>query len=92
MSAIIEQLVIALNNYGPVLTMVAVLLVLNSIFIYRDWRREDSQRKQIAILHKTHNEIVIPLLTECKEAIAGCREVIGQNSVIITGWLQHGGR
>lgn len=80
----------ALNEYGPALVVVAVLLVLNGFFIWRDWKREQSQQKQIDKLHEVHNGVVIPLLAECKEAIAGCKEVIAQNSRLIEGWLTHG--
>jgi len=81
----IAELATAMNQYGPVLTMVASLIVLNGVFMWRDWRREATQQQQIAELHRSHNDIVLPLLTDCKEVIA-------QNSLIITGWLQHGGR
>jgi hypothetical protein len=80
----------ALNEYGPALVVVAVLLILNGFFIWRDFKREARQQKQIDALHQTHNGVVIPLLTECKEAIAGCKEVISQNSRLIEGWLTHG--
>ena len=80
----------ALNDYGPALVVVAALLVLNSFFIWRDYLREARQQNQLDELHKAHNQIVLPLLTECKEAIGACREVIKQNSQIINDWITHG--
>lgn len=79
----ISELAEVLNNYGPALTVVAALFGLNGFFIWRDYRREGAQQREIAILQKVHNETVIPLLVECREAIASCREVINQNSHII---------
>jgi hypothetical protein len=79
-----------LNQYGPVLTIVSCLLLTNGFFILRDWRRETQQREQITALQANHNDIVIPLLTECNHMIAGCQEVIRQNSQIIAGWLNRG--
>lgn len=86
----IIELAKAMNDYGPVLIIIAALLVLNGSFIWRDFRRESKQQHQIEELQRIHNDTIIPLLTDCKEAIAGCREVISQNSTIITGWLQRG--
>lgn len=82
----------ALNSYGPVIVLLAGLLILNAFFIYRDYRRESHQQRQIEALQKVHNETVLPLLTDCREAIASCKEVIYQNSQIITSWLNHGPR
>lgn len=87
MSGIVEELVKALNGYGPSVAIVATLIVLNVFFIWRDFKRERDQQKQIDALHQAHNEIVLPLLADCKEAIASCKEVIYQNSQIITSWL-----
>lgn len=82
----------ALNSYGPALVVTAVLLVLNAFFIWRDYKRESTQEKEITELHRVHNDIVLPLLKECTEAIASCKEVIKQNSKIINSWLSNGRR
>ena len=85
-----KALVEALNAYGPVAVLLAGLVAMNGFFIWRDFAREKHQQRQLEELQRVHNEIVIPLLTECKEAIAACKEVIKQNSTIITGFLSHG--
>lgn len=77
----------ALNDYGPVACIIAALALLNGFFIFRDHKREDRQQRQIDELQKNHREVVLPLLVECKEAIASCKVVIAQNSEIIMGWL-----
>jgi hypothetical protein len=86
----ISEIAKSLNEYGPALVVVAVLLVLNGFFVWRDFRRESRQQRQIDDLHEAHNAVVLPLLSECKEAIAGSKEVIAQNSRLIEGWLTHG--
>lgn len=85
-----EAIAKAMNSYGPVAVLLAGLCAMNAFFIWRDFRRECSLQKQLNELHQVHNDIVLPLLTECKEAIASCKEVIKQNSTIITGFLQNG--
>jgi hypothetical protein len=77
----------AMNAYGPTITVVAALLILVLFFVWRDYRREDRQQKQIEAMQLVHNETVIPILTDCRECIAACKEVIAQNSQLITGWL-----
>jgi len=88
MDAVIE-LTKAFNSYGPVSVLLAGLAVMNGFFIWRDFKRESRQQQQLEELQKVHNEIVLPLLTECKEAIGSCKEVIKQNSTIITGIAQN---
>ena len=78
----------ALNNYGPALVVTAVLLVLNGFAFWRDYRREATQQKELDELHRVHNQIVLPLLTECKEAIGACTEVIRQNNELIRNLAQ----
>lgn len=79
----------AMNSYGPVAILLAGLTTINGFFIWRDYKREAHQQKQLEELRRVHDEIVVPLLTECKEAVASCKEVIKQNSVIITGYIQN---
>lgn len=88
------ELVKALNTYGPVACIIAALMILNGFFIFRDYQRESRQQKQIEELQKNHRDVVLPLLVECKEAIASCKVVIesckvviGQNSELIMGWI-----
>lgn len=82
----------ALNDYGPALVVVAGLLMTNGFFIWRDYVREARQQKQLEELQEHHNEVVVPLLTSCREAIASCKEVINQNSQIISNWIANGRR
>jgi len=84
------ELTEALNSYGPVTVLLAGLALINAFFIWRDYKRESHQQKQLEELQRVHNDIVLPLLTECTEAIGSCKEVIKQNSTIITGFLQNG--
>ena len=79
----------AANNYGPVAVLLIGLATMNGFFIWRDYRRESYQQRQLEELQRVHNDIVLPLLTECKEAIASCREVIQQNSTIILNLVKH---
>jgi hypothetical protein len=90
MADLFVEMAEALNNYGPVTVLLTGLAAINAFFIWRDYKREARQQKQLEELQRVHNEIVLPLLTECKEAVASCKEVIKQNSTIITGYLQHG--
>jgi len=83
MSESIVELAKALNEYGPALVVTAALIVLNGFFIWRDYRRESNQQKQLDELHTVHNQVVLPLLTDCKEAIGACTEVIRQNNQLI---------
>jgi len=83
MAEAIAELAKALNEYGPALVVTAALLLLNGFFIWRDYRRESNQQKQLDELHRVHNQVVLPLLTECKEAIGACTEVIRQNNQLI---------
>jgi len=92
MGDIIEAVAKAFNQFGPVAALLAGLAGMNAFFIWRDYRREASQGKQIAELQQAYTNTVLPLLTECKEAIASCKEVIYQNSQIITSWLNNGRR
>lgn len=85
-----KEIAEAMNNYGPVAVLLTGLVVMNAFFIWRDYARERTLQRQLDELHETHNKIVLPLLTECKEAISSCKEVIKQNSTIITGFLQNG--
>lgn len=91
MSDLITELVRALNGYGPVVSVVAALAVLNGFFIWQQSKREQFLQKQIDALHDSQNEVVLPLLAECKEAIAASKEVINQNSQIIASWLNRKG-
>jgi len=84
----LSEMMAAMNDYGPVAVMLVGLATMNGFFIWRDYRREYHQQRQLEELQKVHNDIVLPLLTECKEAIASCREVIQQNSTIILGLVR----
>jgi hypothetical protein len=77
------MLIKSLNTYGPAAVLLAAGLFVNGFFIWRDWQREGRQQKQIDELHRSHREIVVPLLTECKEMMGSCKEVIAQNSQVI---------
>lgn len=79
----------AINSYGPAIVIVAALLTLNGFFIYRDYLRELRLQKQLEELQKVHNDVIVPLLTSCRESIASCKEVISQNSTIINNWVAH---
>lgn len=83
MDDMMKEIAKATNQYGPVVAVVLSLLLINVFFIWRDFKRENRQQSQLDDLHKTHQNIVLPLLTECKEAIAVSKEVIAQNSQII---------
>lgn len=87
-----HELAKALNDYGPAIVIVVALLLLNGFFIWRDYLRELRQQKQLEELQKAYNNVVIPLLTSCREAIASCKEVINQNSQIINNWITNGRR
>ncbi len=90
MSDVITEFVEALNSYGPAVVVMATLLAVNGFFIWRDFRREVAQQKQLDELHRVHNQVVLPLLTECKEAIGACTEVIRQNNQLIQDLASRG--
>ena len=81
------ELAKVMNQFGPLITIVSCMLVLNLFFVWRDYRREDRQQRQLEAMQRVHNDTVLPLLTDCTEAIASCKEVISHNSALITGWL-----
>lgn len=83
----IAELAEAMNQFGPLITVLACLLVLNLFFVWRDFRREDRQQRQLEAMQESHNDTIMPLLTDCRECIAASKEVIAQNSQLITGWL-----
>lgn len=85
-----EALAEAMNAYGPVAVLLAGLTAMNVFFIWQNHKREVSMQRQIDELHEAHNEIVLPLLTRCSEAIVSCKDALNQNSTIISGFLHHG--
>lgn len=92
MEGLFAELAKALNDYGPAIVIVAALLLLNGFFIWRDYQRELRQQKQLEELQKEQNDVILPLLTACREVIASCKEVINQNSQIINNWIANGRR
>lgn len=84
-----KEILTALDQYGPVAVILVGLALMNGFFIWRDYRREAHQQKQLEELQQIHNELMVPLLTECKEVIASCRVVIEQNSTIILGLVKN---
>lgn len=62
-----------LRHYGPIY---GPLLLALAFFIYRDWKREQQQSKQINRLVQENREVLIPL-------VKTCTEVISKNSVIM---------
>lgn len=80
---IAKKLMDSLDDYGPSVVVIAVLILVNGFFIWRDWKREDRQQRAIDSLYKDNQNVVLPLLTECKEVIASCKQVIVQNSEVI---------
>lgn len=85
-----QEIATVVNAYGPVTALLAGLAIMNAFFVWRDYKREARQQKQLDQWQRVHNDTVIPLLMDCKEAIASSKEVIAQNSMIITGFMQHG--
>jgi hypothetical protein len=82
----------ALHEYGPALVITAALLLLNAFFIWRDYKRESIQQREVERLHEIHSTIVLPLLGDCKAAISANTEIIRQNSQIINSWINNGPR
>lgn len=92
MADLFTAIAAAFNEYGPIIVLLAGLLLMNAFFVFRDFQRERHQQAQLEALQLSQNEVILPLLAECKEAIASCKEVISQNSIIINGFLSRGGR
>jgi hypothetical protein len=84
-----KEILSALDNYGPVAVVLVGLALMNGFFIWRDFRREAHQQKQLEELQRIHNDLMVPLLGECKEVIASCRVVIEQNSTIILNLVKN---
>lgn len=84
-----KEILTALDAYGPVAVILVGLALMNGFFIWRDYRREAHQQRQLEDLRRVHDELMVPLLTECKEVIASCRVVIEQNSTIILGLVKN---
>lgn len=80
-----KEIMLALEAHGEVAVILVGLVLMNGFFIWRDYRREAHQQKQLEQLQTVHNDIMVPLLMECKAVIASCRVVIEQNSTIILG-------
>lgn len=91
MIELLTEIAKIINDHGPFVTMLAVLILVNIFFIWRDYKREARQQRQIDNLHEMHSRVILPLLTECKEAIAASKEVISQNSDLIMNWLKRDG-
>jgi hypothetical protein len=83
MVEIAKKLMESLDAYGPSVVVIAVLILVNGFFIWRDWKREDRQQKAIDSLYKDNRDVVLPLLVECRDVIASCKQVIVQNSEVI---------
>lgn len=86
-----NEIVKAIDGHGHVAVILAGLALMNGFFIWRDYRREAHQQKQLEELQRVHNELMVPLLGECREVIASCRVVIEQNSSIILGLVKNAG-
>jgi len=91
MEDLAKMLANTLSEYGPIVTIVVSLLLINGFFVWRDFKRENRQQAQLDELHRVHQQTIVPLLTECKEAIAVSKEVIAQNSQIIMRLINRDG-
>lgn len=92
MTDVLLALVEAIREFGPAAVIMAGLLTVNGFFLYRDWRREERQQKQIDALNQQMRDTIVPLMTECREAITTCKDVIKQNSQIIVELAGRGTR
>lgn len=89
----ITELAEAFDSFGPVLVVSATLLFLVIFFVWRDHKRELAREEEVQELHKVHNEIVLPLLTECKEAIVLGTDAVKQNTQTLESfrnWMING--
>lgn len=80
------------KTFGPTVSVIAALLLVNGFFIWRDYKRESRLQRQIDQLHNQHTKVVLPLLIECKEAISLSQRVIAQNSRILRKLFGRGSR
>lgn len=75
----------ALNAYGPTVAIVAALLVINAVFVWRDVRREDKYLQRIVDLETKVETVVLPIViryevlaNDCKKAIEQCTRAFEQ--------------
>jgi hypothetical protein len=83
MSEFAKIFAMTFKEYGPAVTIVVSLILMNGFFIWRDFKRETHQQAQLEQLHQLHNQTVVPLLVSCREAIKSAELVIIQNNQII---------
>ena len=88
---VINGLLTALNTYGPTVAIVAALFVCNALFVWREWKREDSNTKQIKELQDQFSaqgkawqakfeETVMPIVAKYETLASGCKEAIERST------------
>lgn len=92
MTEALKVLAEVVRQFGPTVTVISALILVNGFFIWRDYKREGRLQKQIDNLHTQHTKVVLPLLVECKEAIRVSQRVIAQNSRILRKLFGRGSR
>lgn len=80
---VINGLLTALNTYGPTVAIVAALLVVNALFVWREWKREDKHTERIAMLEDKFEKTVTPIVIAYQTLVTDCKNCIMQNTRVI---------
>ena len=80
---IIDGLLTALNTYGPTVAIVAALLVVNALFVWREWKREDKHTARITELEDKFEKTVMPIVISYQALVTDCKNCIEQNTRVI---------
>ncbi len=80
---VINGLLTALNTYGPTVAIVAALLVVNALFVWREWKREDKHTARISELEDKFEKTVMPIVVSYQTLVTECKTCITQNTRVI---------
>lgn len=77
---VVNGFLTALNNYGPTVAIVAALLVVNALFVWREWKREDAHMKRIGDLEEKFEKTLLPIVSKYESLAEGCKAAIERST------------
>ena len=77
---VINGLFTALNTYGPTVAIVAALLMVNALFVWREWKREDKHTARISELEDKFEKTLLPIVQKYESLAEGCRTAIERST------------
>ena len=70
----------AAKKYGP---LAGILLLVCSMYVWRDWQREASLVGRIDRLESEMRQVVFPLVKECTEVVARNTDALNRNTAVM---------